>query len=779
MSTSNLSVKYRPVRIGFLVREGNLDDLIKVAGINTLLWGGVYNPVIPVSATNKEFASQLLSLFSVDVLFAVAHSKEIDELTNANPFLKDPSHYAEKIFFQDWHTKKNVLGYLDSLNIVDLYWEKEFKHKSARYKSNCLLPKWSSDDPLHPLFSLLFGYFPSDYNLKEDFQNAFLKGLKSKEATIPDAGELSGDFAGAAMPINVTASELRGYGGTWRGNGVFIGSSTDFTDLVYFWNLRASGLNVVFLPKENTSRFKTYIKSHIKSLDQAPNENPKFEDHITIYHRDTHKTAQGIAQEFKGKRDFAYSHCDEINWNGLNIKPSTLYFEWQRTLASVEKDYGKYHLTASLPEKKFLSPDTHGRNVDSQQLVASIDPFSEFGYPGHTLKPPYLRQLNEFYGREIHFDPWSTRVERDGIGMIVKASDTSISLYPISHSKIIEKIYELAGFKATVSQAGLLTLQIIQGMRDSEPLEACRVFKITGVRKLLAAPETKKGGRVKRSNAIKTVWDANFSKFESLYIEARDSKRLRAGDAFNFLVKKRIFAPKLRLAYRLLRKRYEHKCRSCGLKEVILLSSYEGEWRCPSCHHVHYMPSYVGEDFQSRANRYWRFARSGLFAKDNNQEGAVPVIISLLVFARIFDDMAYATSVTIKGSHKCEIDFSILQYERGEKIQFGIAECKSEGQAITAQDVSNLKMTQNKINELGIECYLIFSKAADTYSENEIALFRTLKDEGRKFIILSNKELEPYHPYWELSNVDELPEKYALDMSGMQSNAEFLYLKEG
>ena len=99
MATTTLSLKYRPLRVGFLVREGSIEDLVKAAGINTLLWGGIYNPVIPVSTTSKNISNQLLKLFSVDVLFAVSRTNEIDEIVNNNPFLRDPDHYAENIFY--------------------------------------------------------------------------------------------------------------------------------------------------------------------------------------------------------------------------------------------------------------------------------------------------------------------------------------------------------------------------------------------------------------------------------------------------------------------------------------------------------------------------------------------------------------------------------------------------------------------------------------------------------------------------------------------------------
>lgn len=97
MASINLSIKYRPVKIGFSVRDGSIEDLVKSASINTLLWGGIYNPIIPVSEDIK-FAEQLINFFSVDVLFPVFHTNEIDELMKNIPYFVTPD-IMLKIFF--------------------------------------------------------------------------------------------------------------------------------------------------------------------------------------------------------------------------------------------------------------------------------------------------------------------------------------------------------------------------------------------------------------------------------------------------------------------------------------------------------------------------------------------------------------------------------------------------------------------------------------------------------------------------------------------------------
>src|SRR5712692_5024201 len=116
MATKNLSIRYRPVRIGFVVPAGSIEDLVVAAGLNTMLYGGIYNPILPVSS-DHSFAESLKSLFNVDVLQATTQNEEIDEFLKANAWLRSPYFFSDPdLYYQDWETKKNVFKYLDSIN---------------------------------------------------------------------------------------------------------------------------------------------------------------------------------------------------------------------------------------------------------------------------------------------------------------------------------------------------------------------------------------------------------------------------------------------------------------------------------------------------------------------------------------------------------------------------------------------------------------------------------------------------------------------------------------
>jgi hypothetical protein len=74
METTNISIRQRPLRVGFLVRPGELADLRKAAGICTLLWGGIRNPIVSIDSETDQTARGFLDLFQIDVLCPVEHS---------------------------------------------------------------------------------------------------------------------------------------------------------------------------------------------------------------------------------------------------------------------------------------------------------------------------------------------------------------------------------------------------------------------------------------------------------------------------------------------------------------------------------------------------------------------------------------------------------------------------------------------------------------------------------------------------------------------------------
>lgn len=765
MVFSRASVKYRPLRVGFIVREGHIEDIIKASGINSLLWGGIFNPIIPVATGKNIFARQMIDLFSVDILYPIVETLEIKEFINEYPLLKNPSHYAENIFYEDWDTKKKVLGLLDVKNAIDLFWRHEYKNKSKTYKSNFTLVNWEQSDPLASMLAVQFGFFPKDISLKLNFEEIFLKGLRARKLNLSPDNPLLSHPRRTLGPIDVTCAELRGYAtGRTNGDGVYIGDSNDFFDLLSFWNIRATGADIVYLAKDHLERNLSFAKAFLDFLNGLPNKRPDVEDRITIYCRsDDTKLRETLLKILKSKKSISWHNITEHSWNGMNLNPYCQIFEWKSITTHIETVYDKYTINIELPEKKFLV-DEDNFDLSHQLLAVAISPYDDFNYPGYTLQLPRIRELNEFYSREIlSIDSRSLRVEKDGFSKIISAHDYSINLHPISKQMLLEKIFEIAGIKARISQPGLIAKKIIEKI---DGLEDARVLKIKGVRKILqkGAPDTV----ITRGDAVKTIFENNFDKHKHLFIEARESPELDANSVFDYLLKKEFFRAGLELI-----------CTQCNLTNWLSLKAVDDIWTCEYC------GSKNQTSIHLRHRGDWKFRKSGLFAKDNHQEGAITTLLSLLAIKRIFDtsDFTYSTALELRGDKidDCETDLCIVQNSHNNRIEIAIGECKSDGGLITKDDCVKLRKVAKELMNFkaNITVYIIFAKTCDAFSDEEIDLFEELSKEIG-LIILSNNELEPYHIYWldDGGIEDDIPEKYPLTLSDLSKNSHIRYLKK-
>jgi hypothetical protein len=749
------------VRIGFLIRDGHIEDLEKAAAINTLLWGGVHNPIIPVAAGREVFAKQFLHLFAVDTLYPVTQSPEIDALQKEYWFLQSRKMHTRNIFFQDWRSKKNKLGYLDSLNIVDKYWEREFKHKRADFKSNCTLATWRDDDPLKSVFALQFGSFPQEFDLEDDFPHGFGTGLRAKELALGPEDRLKPEFATSIFPLQLTGMDLQGYGGGFSldRSGIYIGDQADFRDLLVFWNLRAAGYAITFVPMDHLDRMREFAAAHVKWVDELPHAHPNIEDYIAFHYPPEHEgQCTEIIESFPTQKQRLISPYSDVIWNGLNVIPRRYYFSFDTSVASVETPHDRVCVVLPLPEKKFL-PESD-RDIREQQLAVSVQVFTEFEYPGYTLRPPYLRELNEYYSREIAFDPWSLRVEPEGVAFVIDTHDAVERLYPIPHNDVLTKVFETAGIRAQPSQAGLLATRIIEQLGD---IERGRVFKITGVRKLIQDVGPEKP--VTRSTAVQMIWDdGRFKKHEGLYIEPRKHKKLCPQDAFDYLLKKDFFRAGLELT-----------CARCKLLNWLSLRDIDDLWTCQYCGNEDRVSLHV------RHRGDWKFRKSGLLAKDNNQEGAIPVILSLLAFARVVHVpmVMHATALSLSSEGRsCEVDYVVFHYGEfaGEdRLRIAIGEAKGGGGEINEQDIQNMRFIREQLEKQHIACYLAFSKTTDAFTVTELERFRKLRDDEVPVILLTNRELEPYEPYLEDED-GSLPERYAHSFADMARNSEARYL---
>jgi hypothetical protein len=385
-----------------------------------------------------------------------------------------------------------------------------------------------------------------------------------------------------------------------------------------------------------------------------------------------------------------------------------------------------------LPNKTFFDDAAFHRQSVVVSLSATVD---LFGQEEFTFKPPHIPEINEYYGREAHFMRTEVRSELDGLGIITDLTRDHLTIRALQNRELVANIFRAFGMKAEASQPGLVASRLIKQMGG---IQGCRVFKITGVRNLID-----KYGPLKsftRSGADQIIGQndpdthrPNFSNFENLFIEHREQPKLTPQQAFKYLVRKGVFRAGLKLA-----------CPHCQLDPWVALDDIATEVKCELCGGT------FGIADQLR-DRDWAYRRSGLFGREDHQEGGVPVVLTLQQMDTTLSDMIYTTAMKISPIKAnvlpCETDFVLVGRGTYElKVPLAIGECKAR-QEISEQDVQNLGRVADAFAGTRIEPFIIFAKTT-SFTPEEVARCRAAQGQRHlRVILLSARELEPYFVY--------------------------------
>ncbi|HEU4966439.1 MAG TPA: hypothetical protein VFT53_03075 [Candidatus Saccharimonadales bacterium] len=770
MASFSLDIEYRPLRIGFCVRDGSIEDLVEAARLNTLLCGGIYNPVIPVGYASDE---ALVKLFNVDLLYPVFQNPEFDRFIEQHHYLANSSLGSKFLWSNDngW-----VAGDGETrLRVLDISRQME-RHAKASNRRAIIRPEWADDDPLAAVFALSYGDFsraPRNYDVLTTFPKPFYKiPLKINSHNEIDLALLQNP---APIHMGSFYLDLKASHASWRYDGLYLGDHHSFRDLANFWNLRASGIEIAFIPFAFSEQYKKIAQRCIEWLVRRKQERKSQREGALWYSADVAEEAiHVIAHELgivEQRGEVLQCRVDDSLWNGFNLRPVTPMITRHSVIANVDNKFGPPRVVIPLPK---TPPSVYGWPYSEQHFCASIHLSGEYEYEGYTLQPPHLPDLNEWYGWKILYDNDIFRVSPDGMSFIVNTGESFERLYPLEYTELIAEIFKRSGIATKASQAGIIANHLIKQMGG---LDGCRVFKIPGVRKLINPPKgTQNTDTISRGEAQSIITDKDpltktrtFDAHKSLTIQAREKPDLTPEDAFSYLVEKRLFRPGIEL-----------RCPSCGLHQWIGIKDVKEKQSCEYCE--------AGIDLMSqfKNSAIWEFRKSGLIAKKNNQEGAIPVALTLWRFlhATHNHNLIYSTALNLTGSGiECETDLVILDTHYGGGVlrkggvpAIVLGEVKSNADEIDDKDLENLMKTKSLLEAKNVRVFLAFARTSDFTSE-EIRRFKELVSKGIRPILFTHKELEPYDLYAHYRNKGTpLPRAHVSSFEDLAINSEAIYL---
>lgn len=725
MNTVSINLRYRPLRFGWCVKKGDFAALRHAAKLSFTMWGGCFNPIIPID--DPSMGDALIRLFRVDALAPTSDHEDVRTFIKKYKHLPWPF-MGDELFVEDMRGEKRP-------RVVDISHPIEKLHEE-HYRNNpnpqpgIDLVRWDVEDPLADMLLLSFGGVPDASEAGVDYLSLAGHRLLGIPAIILNGAELPPLDVERMTLVSLNKAFLRRYyviRNHWDFPGFYIGQADDFDDLVTFWNLKAADIELKFHDVRYPERFRTVNAFGTDRLTKTLGEDHDFHG-IALWHRREREIPN---HSTFGARVMDCAVDDAI-WNGGNVRAPFMYFGEGSALASVAEGGETPRISFALTGQPF-SQDVGGYD---EHYVLSVHPFvGLFGNERETLHAPFIPELNEFYGRNCHFVWNEARAEPDGLGIIISTTATDLSLRSMSVPQLIGQVFECVGIEATPSRAGLVGASLIRQMGG---LKACRPFKIAGVRKLIE--NFRSDESFSRACAKQTIFghetDRPLSGYQSLYIEPRKiGSELTPDAVLSYLLDRGVFRAGLKFA-----------CPSCQLDFWLSLDEAKSRLECQFCGHVfNASPQLRDKD--------WAFRRSGLFGRADNQEGAVPVTLTLQQLMRVHSlgDGIYTTAMDLKPKGatipSCETDFVVLT-TRGHdrKVQIAVGECKTR-QPITADDVRKLKAVGDAFPADKYDVYVVFAKL-NSFGAEEIECIKSVNNcYHRRAIMLTDRELEPYFVY--------------------------------
>jgi hypothetical protein len=280
----DITVKCRPLRLAFLIPPDKA-ALRKAIQINSTLWGGTLNPIIPLYAqlpkawkmypgektTMKDRVAGYVRAFDPDFLVDCAGGAlpaYVAALGRTTISVDDiwSNFFSDK---QDGAPKYGV-GVFELLNGIF----KEHFEVVHRFPSRVAFPVFPKDRSL--FWAAAIGEFPAP--IQEAIEAGYSEAIDIEKPAVGPQNYESTLQAFRFLPRSISRYELKtegvAFGHEW--SYAFYMDATKFADIVEFWNLRALGRAVIPVPKQfvDVPEYLTFIRNFVRDHYRVNVHNP-------------------------------------------------------------------------------------------------------------------------------------------------------------------------------------------------------------------------------------------------------------------------------------------------------------------------------------------------------------------------------------------------------------------------------------------------------------------------------------------------------------------------
>jgi hypothetical protein len=711
MSTATGSIKIRPIRFGFAVDPEDRAALQDVFRLNTVLWGGLYNFIIPIfKKTPKRYREPFLKTPSANALVnGLVDAFQPDFLVETKPGLATDINFprtrvisTEQLAARD-EQDRCTYG-IDVRSLYAALYDETFRFVQ-RHPPKVVVPH-CPDQRFELLFAAMFGEFPASGILSDCIEH-YKGALNAKDETIAPI-----DFPRLfqqeyLFPLRVGAHELTTDRQGWSPDPMLFYMDERATyDLIEFWNLRAIGWRISPLPHSLAEALKDYCEKFITDSHRPfPPPSNAFQ-HASFLCSRSCKMDQ--LQSFLANLKRPVN--DAIT---LDTRFPRLWEEWGRSADHAEPQNVTHatksidvHMSTSALNLRTVLPDF----IELAPFAAKEHACANVleSVPGGALVIPWRKVKLE--ALTWRFGDKRIWVGREGI--VTTAAEYSLFRFLRAPSPInvFSAFAESDNFKLSLSPAGQTCEQIIAALGG---LEHVRLIANEDILKMLdklahgdleIEVDEDEPGRKRR---VRTA-SAPYSHVQETLMRANGGNADVVANHLSALVRQGV----LKLGMRL-------KCTECMNRSWYSLEDLSSILKCPRC-----MRQFsLSADSPPRDD--WAYRVLGPFAVENFAHGSYCVAATLRFLAEeVAQACTWIPSFEMsRPDMQCEADFGMFlrqthfSHVRGPLLILG--ECKTFG-TFEDRDFRRAR-TLRKLFPGVILCFATLREALTTAEKREIS----------------------------------------------------------
>jgi hypothetical protein len=734
------SLTLRPTRIGFLVEPQDIVSLRKIFQACACLWGGVFNPIIPVCGALPEawkerhpapgpsaqaLANGYCRFFEPDVFVEAQKGLAQSAGIAARDLDFDrPRVIALDGFFDMDSEGENGAPFgTDVFCVYKQLYEREFKFVPRHERRVAVFEGDSA------FIEASFGGFPASGRLTHVSQ-AYVDAFGPVKLTPTAENWLKVIREDFRLPLHFTRENLKRDPDAWYEPTLFVADPTSPLDLLDLWNIRQFHPQILPFNFAWLNEAKDFLTDFVKANYRPLPGNPH-----GLMMQATIQFGRSISQEQ------ATTAIERAGLSGISDTPVKLKFGYDRIWELNRGESGvpprRARVSAStseleLPVSEFdgdlscrfksLAPDFSPTYGDGSARWVNVLKFSSYG-SDDTLALMLPSSFTDERGPQLRLGG-AILMSREGFVLPQEYKEQGEYLQLLTGQQALIRWLGSRGIKAEPSDPGRIADQVVSSLQG---LRGARLIADRDTLKLLD----------EMSKSVRRYADGKLEEFPDRSIDVKRwgdlvSRRQNAPFSQGISLDRFIKANVLRLGLVL-------ECKNCRKKNWFGIEGLREQLTCERCLKLYAFP----QGSLNFDRTPWQYRVIGPYSVPNYAEGAYATVLAVSVFAQSLASeqprLTYATGLKyqIGDANPFEVDFTlwyqrtrILNLDEEPVLVFG--EAKSFAvESFKQEDLARMR----KLAEQFPGAFLVFAALKDDLSDTEKVEIGHLATWGRERLV--------------------------------------------